>query len=46
MDGINLVRIIVAVVAFLCFIACVAWAWSAHNRKSFDEAARLPFEGE
>jgi cytochrome c oxidase cbb3-type subunit 4 len=40
-------RIALTVVAFVCFIAIVAWAWSGARRPRFAEAARLPFdEGE
>ena len=41
---INTLRSIVTVVAFVVFIGIVIWAWSARNRASFEEAARLPFE--
>ena len=41
---INLLRSIVAVVAFVGFIGIVFWAWSRRNKERFDEAARLPFE--
>jgi cytochrome c oxidase cbb3-type subunit 4 len=43
---INLLRSIVTVVMFVFFIGVTLWAWSARNRKGFDDAARLPFEGE
>jgi len=43
---INLLRSIVTVVMFVFFIGVTIWAWSARNRESFDDAARLPFEGE
>jgi cytochrome c oxidase cbb3-type subunit 4 len=45
-DGITFVRIITTLMSFAFFIGIVIWAWSARNRKSFDEAARLPFEEE
>jgi cytochrome c oxidase cbb3-type subunit 4 len=45
-DNIKLVRIITTLVSFAFFIGVAIWAWSARNRKGFDEAARLPFEGE
>ena len=41
---INMLRSIVAVVAFAVFIGIVIWAWSGRNRARFEEAARLPFE--
>ena len=28
------------------FAAIVAWAWSGRRKRDFDEAARLPLEGE
>ncbi|MDP2262718.1 MAG: cbb3-type cytochrome c oxidase subunit 3 [Hydrogenophaga sp.] len=40
---INVLRSIVTVVSLLIFIGIVAWAWSARNQSSFDEAAQLPF---
>ena len=40
---INTLRAIVMVVTFLVFIGIIAWAWSSRNAKSFEEAARLPF---
>ena len=41
------IRIALTVVAFACFLAIVAWAWSAPRAPRFAEAARLPFdEGE
>ena len=36
-------RIVVTVLSFACFAGLVVWAWSARNRRGFDEAARLPF---
>ncbi len=35
---------IMTVVAFATFIVIVLWAYSGPARRSFDEAARLPFE--
>lgn len=37
-------RIIITVVAFLSFLAIVAWAWSGARKSRFEEAAWLPFE--
>jgi cytochrome c oxidase cbb3-type subunit 4 len=34
---------IMTVVAFATFIGIVLWAYSGKARRSFDEAARLPF---
>ena len=36
-------RIVVTLLSFVIFIGIVVWAWSARNRKAFDEAAMLPF---
>lgn len=33
-------------ILMLAFVALVAWAWSPSRRQRFDEAARLPFEGD
>ncbi len=35
---------IMTVVAFTTFIGIVLWAYSGKARRSFDEAARLPFD--
>lgn len=35
---------IMTVVAFATFIGIVLWAYSGRARRSFDEAARLPFD--
>ena len=43
---INTIRVIIEVLAFVMFVAIVAWAWSGRNRSRFEEAARLPFEGD
>ena len=40
----NTFRMTVEVIAFVTFLAIVAWAWSSRNRSRFEEAARLPFE--
>ena len=37
-------RIAITVIAFLCFLAIVAWAWSGARRSRFAEAALLPFD--
>src|SRR5437870_3630990 len=36
-------RIAVTAISFLVFLGLLAWAWSARNRRGFDEAAHLPF---
>lgn len=41
-----LIRSIVTVASFVTFLAIVAWAWSGARKKRFEEAARLPFDGE
>ena len=41
--SIESLRILVTVLSFACFLGLVRWAWSARNRRGFDEAARLPF---
>ena len=40
------VRIAVTLLSFACFAGLVIWAWSAANRRVFEEAARLPFAAE
>jgi len=39
-------RIIATLATFVTFIGIWLWAWSKPKKKDFDEAARLPFEGE
>ena len=41
---INFLRGLITVLSFVVFVGIVLWAWSGHQRKRFDEAARLPFE--
>lgn len=43
---INDLRAWLTLAMFAAFAGIVAWAWSARNRKAFDEAARLPFAGD
>jgi cytochrome c oxidase cbb3-type subunit 4 len=42
---VNDLRSAVTVVSLMVFVGIVAWAWSRGNRRHFDIAARLPFEG-
>ena len=35
-----------SIVVFVTFIGIVIWAYSGKRKKSFDEAARLPFDDE
>ena len=42
----NTIRVVVEVILFIAFLAIVWWAWAARNRDRFEEAARLPFEGD
>lgn len=37
------VRSIFTVLVFVAFIGVWIWAWSSKRKKSFDEAANLPF---
>jgi cytochrome c oxidase cbb3-type subunit IV len=41
---INTIRTTLTVLAFVTFLAIVAWAWSSRRRADFDAAARLPLE--
>ena len=43
---VNLLRIVVTVVSFLVFIGIVVFAVHPGNRKRFEAAERLPFEGD
>lgn len=39
-------RIVVTLTSFVTFVAIWLWAWFKSNKKDFDEAANLPFEGD
>ncbi|MFN3883716.1 MAG: cbb3-type cytochrome oxidase subunit 3 [Rhodocyclaceae bacterium] len=43
---INDLRSLTTVLAFVMFIAIVAWAWSGRQKAAFEEAARLPLDDE
>lgn len=43
---INDLRGLSTVFLMVAFIGLCIWAWSGKRRKSFDEAANLPFEDE
>jgi cytochrome c oxidase cbb3-type subunit 4 len=43
---INDFRSLQTVLAFVAFIGIVIWAWSKRRKKSFDDAANLPFADE
>jgi cytochrome c oxidase cbb3-type subunit 4 len=45
MDIIDL-RSIATVASLITFVCIWLWAWSKNNKKDFDAAANLPFEGE
>ena len=36
------IQIIWTVVAFAVFVGIIVWAYSAHRKRDFDEAAQLP----
>ena len=40
---ISTLRSIVTVLAFVCFVGIVWWAYHRDSRRRFDEAAQLPF---
>jgi cytochrome c oxidase cbb3-type subunit 4 len=42
----NLMRALVTVAAFVCFVGIVWWAYSRKRRERFTEAANLPFADE
>jgi len=46
MMDINDLRSAVTVLGLLLFLALVAWVYAGHRRHAFDEAARLPLDGE
>jgi cytochrome c oxidase cbb3-type subunit 4 len=43
---INDMRSLITVLAFLCFLAIVGWAYSKHAKAGFDEAAKLALSDE
>jgi len=43
---INDLRSAVTVIGLLLFLGLVVWVFSGRRRHAFDEAARLPLEGE
>lgn len=40
----NMIFSIWTVVVFVLFIAIAIWAWSSHNKKDFEAAARIPLD--
>jgi cytochrome c oxidase cbb3-type subunit IV len=43
---INDLRSAITVIGLLLFLGLVAWIFSGRRQRAFDEAARLPFEGD
>ncbi|TJZ73536.1 cbb3-type cytochrome oxidase subunit 3 [Chitiniphilus eburneus] len=43
MDTQTLIRVVVTVLSFVCFVGICVWAYSGRARKGMDEAAKLPF---
>ena len=43
---VNLLRSVVIVAGLVLFVALVTWVWWPGRRSAFDQAARLPFDGE
>ena len=43
---ITTLRIGATLLSFVTFIGIFVWAWSRSNASAFEEASRLPFEGE
>lgn len=41
---VNVMRIAVTVLSFICFVVIWVWAWKASNRARFDELARVCVE--
>jgi cytochrome c oxidase cbb3-type subunit IV len=39
-------RALLTVLAFIAFIGIVVWAYSRKRKRDFEEAARLPFNGD
>jgi len=43
---VNDLRVAATVAGLLLFVGICAWAWAQRNRSQFDDAARLPFQGD
>jgi len=43
MDIYSVMGTVTTVLSFVAFLGIVAWAWSGHRRKAFEEAANAPF---
>jgi cytochrome c oxidase cbb3-type subunit 4 len=43
---VNDLRIAATLLSLAVFIGICSWAWARRNCVSFDEAARLPFDGD
>ncbi len=43
-NDLNFWRGILTVLAFLCFIGIIVWAWWGGRNRGFDKAAELPFD--
>jgi len=43
---ITTMRILATLVSFATFLGIASWACARRNRARFEEAARLPFDGE
>ena len=46
MSDINLIRSIITLIAFICFVVIAVWAWLPRNRQTFDEIGMLPLRDE
>ena len=43
---VNVLRSAVTVAGLALFVVLAAWVWWPSRRRAFDEASRLPFDGE
>jgi cytochrome c oxidase cbb3-type subunit IV len=43
--GLDDLRTLVTVAAFVCFVGIVMWAYSRRRKRDFEDASRLPFTG-
>jgi cytochrome c oxidase cbb3-type subunit 4 len=43
---ITTMRILATLLSFAAFVGIACWAYSRRNNARFEEAARLPFDGE
>lgn len=46
MIDVNVLRALITLISFICFLGIVWWAYSSRRSSAFSEAANLPFADE